>query len=142
VEQKVIQLPRNAPFDSLQASSHLIAMRKDRGSVDTEFTTNHWSWEPDEATKRVDCAKCGDMGINLGRLRYNSNLMNVTRKPRYVLSIRFVDDEVAEGFAVIVSPIDRAGKISWGKPESRLDLLQMATSPQTVSFAQLLKQLR
>ncbi|MGW5852395.1 hypothetical protein ACWFQ8_31400 [Streptomyces sp. NPDC055254] len=150
VRQKVIQLPRNAPFDSLQVSSHLIAMRLDRGSVDTEFGTTHWSWEkpekPDEgeAIKRVDCAKCGDIGINLGRLRYNSNLLNVTRKPRYVLSIRYVNNKVDEDFAVNVSPIDRAGKISpWYQAhESHLDLVQLTAATQTVSFAQLLKQLR
>ncbi|MET9694165.1 hypothetical protein ABZY81_38035 [Streptomyces sp. NPDC006514] len=143
VMQRVIQLPRNAPFDSLKASSHLILMRKDCGSVDREFGTAHWSWEPDKVTKRVDCAGCGDIGINLGRLRYNSNLMNVTRKPRHVLSIRYVNQDLTQNFKVIASPMDRAGKISWNdEPESRLDLVPMATNAATVSLAQLLKQLR
>ncbi|UUU37466.1 hypothetical protein [Streptomyces sp. NBC_00162] len=142
MRQKVIQLPRNAPFDSLQASSRLAAMRKDRGSVDTEFATTHWSWDPDKVTKRVDCAKCGDIGINLARLRYNSNLMNVTRKPRHVLSIRYTSLAVEEDFTVDVSPMDRAGKISWNsEPAGRLDIVDMGTNFATVSFAQLLKQL-
>lgn len=143
VLQRVLQLPRNAPFDSLELSSHLIAMRKDRGSVDDEFHTIHWSLEPDKVTRRVPCVDCGDIGINLGRLRYNSNLLNVTRKPRHVLSIHYVNSDVAEDFDVFVSPMDKAGKISWNdEPGGRLDLTDWGTGVATVSFAQLLKQLR
>ncbi|MEW2417516.1 hypothetical protein AB0953_27875 [Streptomyces sp. NPDC046866] len=141
-KQRVIQLPRNAPFDSLEASSTVTTMRKDHGSIDGEFHTNHWSWKPDEVTKRVECADCGDSGFNLGRLRYDSNLMNVTRKPRYVLSIRYVSDRL-EDYTVLVSPMNKAGKISWNdEPESRLALVDDGATPSTVSFAQLLKQLR
>ncbi|KPI32886.1 hypothetical protein OV450_6916 [Actinobacteria bacterium OV450] len=142
VQQRVIQLPRNAAFDYLEASGHMIAMRKDRGTVDSEFITSHWSWKPDQVTKRVDCPKCGDIGINLGRLRYNNNLLNVTRKPRYVLSILYMSD-VVQDFTVLASPLDKAGKFSWhDEPESRLDIVETGTNLATVSFAQLLKQLR
>lgn len=143
VVQRVIQLPRNAPFDSLELSSHMLAMRKDRGSIGSDFHTMHWSWEPDKVTKRVHCVYCRDIGINLGRLRYNSNLLNVTRKPRHVLSIHYVNSDVAEDFRVFVSPMDKARKISWNdEPENRLNLTDWATGTATVSFAQLLKQLR
>ncbi|MFD9303036.1 hypothetical protein ACFWCB_10230 [Streptomyces sp. NPDC060048] len=141
VMQKVIQLPQNAPFDSLEMSSHLISMRKDRGSVDQGFGTTHWSWKPDKVTERVGC-ECGDVGLNLGRLRYNSNLLNVTRKPRHVLSISYVNNDVPEDFAINISPMDRAGKFSWDSVlESRLGLVEKSTSVATVSLAQLRKQL-
>ncbi|MFJ9551043.1 Yip1 family protein [Streptomyces erythrochromogenes] len=143
VRQKILQLPRDAPFDSLEASSDLMTMRKDRGSIGSEFNTSHWSWEPDEATERVDCATCGDIGINLGPLRYNSNLLNVTRKPRHVLSVRYVNDDVEWDYEVAVSPLDERGKISGDfEPEGRFDFVQMGAASATVSFAQLLKQLR
>ncbi|MEV7615888.1 Yip1 family protein [Streptomyces sp. NPDC089799] len=143
VRQTLVRLPRNAPFDALEGRSRLILMRKDRGSVDSTFSTSHWSWEPDRETGRVDCTGCGDIGINLGRLRYNSNLLNVTRKPRHVLSIRYVNSDVDEDMNVIVSPMDAAGRIAWDpEPEDRLDLVEMGSGITTVSFAQLLKQLR
>ncbi|MFE1792118.1 hypothetical protein ACFW7J_27615 [Streptomyces sp. NPDC059525] len=145
VNQRVIQPPRNAPFDSLQASGHLIAMRKDHGSVDSEFVTNHWSREPDKVTRRVACAECGDIGINVGRLHYNNNLVNVTRKPRYVLSIRYMNQAAAdadEDFGVVVAPMEKSHNVSPNDEPERLGLVDIGTTVATVSFAQLLKQLR
>ncbi|MEV8537082.1 hypothetical protein [Streptomyces sp. NPDC051211] len=142
LQEKVLQVPKEAGFDAVEASSAMTVLRRDRGIVDLDFNVPHYSWFKGESG-RVDCPACGDFALHFGRLRYNNNIMNVTRKPRYVTSLRYLDSASRQRYGVVVSPLDAAGKVTWNPdPEDRLDLLELGSGLAAVSFASVLKQLR
>jgi hypothetical protein len=86
--KRVFQIPENAGYDTVSATLQISYMRKDRGKLDVaEFGFPHHSWN--ERDRRYYChpAVCGGQLIYHGRLRHNNNLVNVTRKPRYVTAV-------------------------------------------------------
>ncbi|GGS65515.1 YIP1 family protein [Streptomyces violaceus] len=83
VKEKVIQIPRSVGYDLLEATLAVVAMRMDRGKIDLrQLQQAHPSWQKKEG--RFHCAECIDMLIHEGKIRHNNNIINVTRKPRYV----------------------------------------------------------
>ncbi|MFD0373126.1 hypothetical protein [Streptomyces sp. NPDC127114] len=83
-EEKVVEVARNAKFDMLDADLDAMVMRKDRGRIDLdEFSTGWFSWEKES---RFYCPPkdCDDLLIHNAQVTYNNNLVNITRKPRYV----------------------------------------------------------
>ncbi|GAB2878670.1 hypothetical protein GCM10027074_53630 [Streptomyces deserti] len=86
--ERVVQIPTTTEFDTLDVVLQITYMRKDRGKLDVaQFRRMHRSW--DKAEGRYYCApkKCGEELYYHGRVRHNNNLVNVTRKPRYVTVI-------------------------------------------------------
>ncbi|MFF5519584.1 Yip1 family protein [Streptomyces coeruleorubidus] len=83
VKEKVIQIPRSVEYDLLEATLAVVTMRMDRGKIDLlQLQQAHPAWQKKEG--RFYCAICGDMIIHEGKVRHNNNIINVTRKPRYV----------------------------------------------------------
>ncbi|MDX3113224.1 hypothetical protein [Streptomyces scabiei] len=83
--EKVITLPKDTKYKTLQATLRFVFLRQDRGKVDDDFTDPKSSWDKSEGKYYCPPGKCdGDYLIYHGRVRYNDNLINVTRKPRYV----------------------------------------------------------
>ncbi|MFJ8631397.1 Yip1 family protein [Streptomyces sp. NPDC093568] len=83
--RRVFQLPREAKYDTVSVNVQISYMRKDRGKLDVdEFSEAHYTWH--ESDKRYYCqwVLCGQQIIYSGRVRHNNNLINVTRKPRFV----------------------------------------------------------
>ena len=81
--QRVFQLPRDTRYDLLRVDLQITYVRKDRGRVDREFGRQHKSWDKQE---RYYChpAECGEKLIWYGRVRHDNNLVNVTRRPRFM----------------------------------------------------------
>ncbi|CAM5638049.1 hypothetical protein SALBM311S_04084 [Streptomyces alboniger] len=86
---RVFQLPKKCPYDVVSVDLKVSYMRKDRGKLDVEeFKTPHYSWDVDaEPRYYCDPKKCGLQIYYHGRVRHNNNLINVTRRPRYVTAI-------------------------------------------------------
>ncbi|MGN9789762.1 hypothetical protein ACTMTU_01435 [Streptomyces sp. OZ13] len=85
VRERVVQLPRSATYDMIEADLTMTVMRKDRGRIDDAFAIPHYSWHTDT---QFYCPpiECDDHIINRGRVLHNNNMINVTRRPRYVVS--------------------------------------------------------
>ncbi|MFE7646599.1 hypothetical protein [Streptomyces phaeoluteigriseus] len=87
VMKRVFQLPKGATYDTVSVALQISYMRKDRGRIDVdEFRYPHLSWNERE---RQHCppAVCGEFLMYRGKVRHNNNLINVTRKPRYVTAV-------------------------------------------------------
>ncbi|MGW2018519.1 hypothetical protein [Streptomyces sp. NPDC001927] len=84
-EDKIVQIPKAAKYDVIEADLSAMVMRMDRGRIDLDtFREPQYSWD----TKAIlycppkDCD--GEFLIHHAAVRYNNNVINVTRKPRYV----------------------------------------------------------
>jgi hypothetical protein len=86
VKERVVQLPRSAAYDVIEADLTMTIMRKDRGRIDDEFAIPHYSWREDDGQFYCPPIECEDHIINRGRVLHNNNMINVTRRPRYVVS--------------------------------------------------------
>ncbi|GHH94613.1 hypothetical protein [Streptomyces capillispiralis] len=86
--RRVFQIPEDIGYDTLSAELQISYMRKDRGKLDVEqFRFPHLSWNERDRRYYCDPVVCGGQLIFRGRVRHNNNLINVTRKPRYVTSV-------------------------------------------------------
>lgn len=87
-QQRVFQLPKDAGYDTVSVELQIAYMRKDRGKLDVAaFRTPHRSWSAHEKTYHCEPYICGAQLIHRGRVRHNNNLINVTRRPRYVTAV-------------------------------------------------------
>lgn len=86
-DETVVRLPKDSDFDTLEARLTIVIMRKDRGKIDEEFSNPRLSWKEHEGAYYCPPVECGEYGEYVayrGRVRHNNNMINVTRKPRYV----------------------------------------------------------
>jgi hypothetical protein len=103
VRERVVQLPRSAAYDVIEADLTLTIMRKDRGRIDDEFAIPHYSWHSKDRQFYCPPFKCYDHIINRGRVLHNNNMINVTRRPRYVISYYGWNGSSAETQSYILS---------------------------------------
>lgn len=81
-----------------------------------EFKTPHYSWDPHAGRYYCDPeGGCFQQIIYHGRVRHNDNLVNLTRKPRYVTAI-WSPKRDPESF---ISPFDFKGETGLGRKERR-----------------------
>jgi hypothetical protein len=88
--QHVFQLPKNADYeyDTVNVTLQISYIRKDRGKLDVdEFQVPHHSWHKRQGPYYCPPDRCDERIIYRGRVRHNNNLVNVTRRPRYVTAI-------------------------------------------------------
>ncbi|CAL9368454.1 hypothetical protein [Streptomyces sp. enrichment culture] len=86
--ERVFQIPVDAEFDTVNVFLQITYMRKDRGKLDVaQFRRMHRSWDKKEGVYYCRPEKCGEELYYHGRVRHNNNLVNVTRKPRYVTAV-------------------------------------------------------
>ncbi|WP_329422900.1 hypothetical protein [Streptomyces sp. NBC_01268] len=84
-EDKMVEIPKTSTFDMIDADLNITVMRMDRGRIDLDtFSVGEHSWEKD-AFLHCDPKDCGGEFLTYhSPVRYTNNLINVTRKPRYV----------------------------------------------------------
>ncbi|MFC5217053.1 hypothetical protein [Streptomyces coerulescens] len=83
--ERVFQIPRDAPFGTVAVTMQVSYMRKDRGKLDVDqFKNPHYTWRTNEEGYYCPWQSCGQQLVYGGRVRHNNNLINVTRKPRFV----------------------------------------------------------
>ncbi|MFF7216505.1 hypothetical protein ACFZAU_39245 [Streptomyces sp. NPDC008238] len=86
--KKVFQLPKDVEYDTVTAELQISYIRKDRGRLDVdEFKSPHATWNARDGRYYCDPVLCGEQLVYRGRVRHNNNLINVTRKPRYVTAV-------------------------------------------------------
>lgn len=86
--ERVFQIPIDVEFDTVSVFLQITYMRKDRGKLDVvQFRRAHRSWDKSEGRYYCPPEKCGEELYYHGRVRHNNNLVNVTRKPRYVTAV-------------------------------------------------------
>jgi hypothetical protein len=64
----------------------LAFLRRDRGKIDEGFYDPKASWLKREDGYYCPPEECTEQLIYYGGVRHNNNLINVTRKPRYVIA--------------------------------------------------------
>lgn len=99
--QKMVEVPRTAKYDVLEASLNAMVMRKDRGTIDLDtFGTPQLSWDK---KSRFYCPpkECSEHLVYHAEVAYSTNLITVTRKPRYVTSWWALDPEDSDWGASI-----------------------------------------
>ncbi|MEU3774703.1 hypothetical protein AB0F11_16150 [Streptomyces sp. NPDC032472] len=82
--ERIVTLPKNTAYETLNATLQFTALRQDRGKIDDRFTDARMSWIAKEGKYYCPPDECGEHVIYHGRVRYNNNLVNITRKQRYV----------------------------------------------------------
>ncbi|MFJ7073268.1 Yip1 family protein [Streptomyces sp. NPDC098781] len=86
--ERVFQIPKDPPYDTITVNVQVSYMRKDRGKLDVdEFSTAHYTWDKSEGQYYCEWQGCGQQLIYSGRVRHNNNLINVTRRPRFVTAV-------------------------------------------------------
>lgn len=84
VEEKIIQIPADREYTTIDAAAKAITTRRDRGKISAEYGQARFSWDP----KAPPFSACPDPGGDCvafrARIKHNNNLVNVTRRARYV----------------------------------------------------------
>ncbi|MDQ0582059.1 hypothetical protein [Streptomyces rishiriensis] len=138
-EEAVVQVPKGADYESLEVSGEVTLIRKDRGKVDDSFLTPRLSWVKGE-TDIFECPpkKCGDYVLYVGKLTHNNNIINVTRRDRYVFEARSLG-EGASTFEVI-APLNSRGKVSYDyERDETYGLETIPSGAAVIPFAAVLK---
>ncbi|MFF2403654.1 hypothetical protein [Streptomyces goshikiensis] len=91
--EKVVTIPKGARYETLDAVLQFAILRQDRGKLDDKFYSSRRSWVQSEGRYYCQPDVCGKHVIYHGRVRYNNNLINVTRKPRYVATFWSPEEE-------------------------------------------------
>ncbi|MGA5559199.1 hypothetical protein [Streptomyces lavendulocolor] len=82
--EKVITLPKDTDYETLDATLGIAFLRQDRGKIDEEFSYPRPSWDKSAGKYYCPPDECGEELVYHGRIRHNTSLINMTRKPRYV----------------------------------------------------------
>ncbi|MHC3394457.1 hypothetical protein ACLQ2E_34140 [Streptomyces lavendulocolor] len=82
--EKVITLPKNTSYETLDATLGFAFLRQDRGKIDSAFGIPRPSWVKSEGNYYCRSKGCGEYLVYHGRIRHNTSLINMTRKSRYV----------------------------------------------------------
>ncbi|ATZ27000.1 hypothetical protein ACFZBM_16875 [Streptomyces lavendulae] len=137
--ERVVQIPTDAPYDLVMATVSVTFMRGDRGKVDDELRYPVFSWKQ-KTDRFFDCAavKCLDYVLYHARVRHNNNIINVTRRPRYINTYRSFGAPNS-GIAVLISPRDSKGHVSADAESSeRYGVDQYDSAVTEIPFATLL----
>ncbi|MFF8430910.1 hypothetical protein ACF07Y_38400 [Streptomyces sp. NPDC016566] len=99
-EKKVVELPAGSEYDSIEVTASATAIRADRGDLGVDYSTPHYSWDITSLDGKhlYDApdwvAQPGDEYISHhARIYYGSEILNMTRKARYVTYWRVIPKE-------------------------------------------------
>jgi hypothetical protein len=137
-EELVFQVPVTTDFDTISVVLQITYMRKDRGKLDVvQFRRPHRSWDKAEGRYYCRPEKCGEELYYHGRVRHNNNLVNVTRKPRYVTAVW----SPRERPIYSISSFHFQGKVARSEEKRDVDRYGAATAyaDAEVSVAELLR---
>ncbi|MFJ9765669.1 hypothetical protein ACIRUY_17835 [Streptomyces erythrochromogenes] len=85
-DQKLIRLPRSAPFDALKTDTKILTLRKDQARIPFGLRLNGFSWASAEGVQKCDEPPCPSLVSYAGEIEHGSNVINATRKQRFLLS--------------------------------------------------------
>ncbi|MFD9080555.1 hypothetical protein ACFYYM_34675 [Streptomyces erythrochromogenes] len=91
--EKVVTVPKGAQYETLNALLRFAVLRQDRGKLSEEFIYPKLSWMKSQGRYYCPPESCGEHVIHHGRVRYNNNLINVTRMPRYLAAFWSPEEE-------------------------------------------------
>lgn len=138
VEEVVVQVPKGAAYENLKVDGSVTVLRKDRGKIDTDALRNPLHSWLNGATDVFDCPRnsCGDHVLYMAELTHNNNVINVTRRQRYVVAVRYLDQAEMHGF---VSPLNSQGKVSNNpEPNETYGMATYLTGTTVIPFATVL----
>ncbi|MFC9387214.1 hypothetical protein [Streptomyces venezuelae] len=91
--ERIVTLPKDTAYETLNALLRFTFLRQDRGKLADEFYYEKLSWMESEGRYYCPPDKCGEHVVYHGRVRYNTSLINLTRKPRYVATFWSPEEE-------------------------------------------------
>lgn len=110
-ESKTIQLPVESKFSTIDAAAMVITTRRDRGRIGPGFSDPWFSWQQLPPCTPLTCPT--DVVVQQARIHHNNNLVNVTRKARYVQMGWIIDGEGQNPFIQAgIGPLDSGGRVS------------------------------
>ncbi|GHB81020.1 hypothetical protein GCM10010347_59710 [Streptomyces cirratus] len=136
--ERVVQIPTDARYDLVSAAMSVIFMRGDRGKIGPEFVNPIYSWRQ-KSERFFDCsaAPCYEYVLHHARIRHNNNIINVTRRPRYMSSARWFD-KTTSGITFLISPFNSKGRLSANAEGSdRYGIDQYVSGLTSVPYASL-----
>ncbi|WP_412079506.1 hypothetical protein ACLF6K_38830 (plasmid) [Streptomyces xanthophaeus] len=140
--ERVVAIPTDAPFDLVIPRMAVTFLRGDRGKIGYEYGIPIYSWKQ-ERDRFFDCSAtpCTDYVMYHARVRHNNNIINVTRRPRYLSSYLPLGPA---GLPVSqISPLDSQGRLSADTESSGRYGVDEYWSPRTeIPFATLLEPAR
>ncbi|MBT2391540.1 hypothetical protein J7E87_19400 [Streptomyces sp. ISL-1] len=153
-EDKIVSISATSEFDSIDGSAQAVVLRKDRGTLSSDYVDSATaSWYDDlshaeDAPKWV--AQAGDEYIKFhARLRYSTEILNVTRRPRYVTLWRVAHkspDVKFDEYGNIIATISLKGEegrepsaLEWEETSESYGLFWMYSGTVRESFAALVK---
>ncbi|MFD9415994.1 hypothetical protein ACFWC9_14985 [Streptomyces goshikiensis] len=90
-EDKILSIPTNSQFDSIEGSAQTMVMRKDRATLSSDYLASGGTESWDDQLAHSENApewvaiEPGDEYLRYqGRLYYSNEILNVTHRPRYV----------------------------------------------------------
>ncbi|WP_406389654.1 hypothetical protein [Streptomyces sp. NBC_00887] len=139
VKEVTVQVPKEAPYESLEVHGGVTVLRRDRGRVDDSFQYPRWSWKKGK-TDIFECPpkKCGDYVLYVGKLTHNNNIINVTRRQRYVFARRQLGDE--SFVYTFIAPLNAQGRVSYKyESEETYGMATVPTGTVVIPYATVLK---
>ncbi|MFI1696208.1 Yip1 family protein [Streptomyces bobili] len=85
-KEAMVKFPKKTAFETLEARLQLAFLRRDRGKLDDEYYFPKPSWLKKEGGYYCPPEECTEQLIYHAGVHHNNNLINVTRKPRYVVA--------------------------------------------------------
>ncbi|MEW2416941.1 hypothetical protein AB0953_24875 [Streptomyces sp. NPDC046866] len=111
ITDRVIQIPTGKDYDLTMTKMTAIFMRGDRAKIDAKYYVPIYSWN-EKPGRYFECpTPCNDYVMHFGRVRHNNNIINVTRRPRYIASTRWIG-KTESGLRHQISPLDSRGRLS------------------------------
>jgi hypothetical protein len=133
VKEVDVQLPKDANYKSLQADGLITVLRKDRGKIDISTLQPLYSWKGQTGVLNCSRKVCGDHVLYMAKLTHNNNVINVTRRQRYVAGVRYLD---LTDMGVFVSPLNSWGTFSYNfEPDETYGVATYVTGPAVIPFA-------
>ncbi|WP_158734440.1 hypothetical protein [Streptomyces sp. NRRL F-2747] len=138
-KELVVQIPTDAQYDLVTAKMTAVFLREDRGRIDTRLRSPVFSWH-EKKERFFDCspAPCPDYVIYHARVWNSNNIINVTRRPRYVSSSRWPGRQ-GSTIDSRISPLNSRGHVSAdAESAERYGIDQYVSGVTVIPFASLL----
>lgn len=138
---KIVEIPKASTYNAIKALLNLRVMRMDRGRIDLDtFGLSQFSWK-EESVLYCPVKVChGEFLIYHAPVRDNNNLVNVTRRPRYVTAWWGMGEEgSAFDAAVSKTPGKGIADDAETRRESRRYDLFTVTADTSIPFAAIVR---
>ncbi|GLX16868.1 hypothetical protein [Streptomyces lavendulae] len=132
-EDRVLTIPANSQFDSLEGVAQAVVMRPDRATLSNDFlSSGTMSWDRNSLSHVADAPKWvaapGDEYLKYqARLYYSNEILNATRRPRYA-TIWWVVNKTADGWQTSYLQATISLKNEEARKPSALDSQEMSES--------------